>query len=67
VGLDHVSLLDCAGISTSANDYYNSDVRSSRRADRVLEYKLKVRYRCWVYCNENKVLKVMLQFCILSG
>ncbi len=30
-------LLDCARISTSVNDYYNSDVRSSKRADCSLE------------------------------
>jgi hypothetical protein len=42
MGLDCVSLLDRAGISTSANDYYDSEVRSSRRADRVLEYKSKI-------------------------
>jgi hypothetical protein len=41
VGLDRVSLLDHAGISTSANDYYNSErCLSSRRADCGLEYKL---------------------------
>ncbi len=42
MGLDRVSLLDCAGISTSENDYYNSEVRSSRRADWLLEYKSEI-------------------------
>jgi hypothetical protein len=32
MGVDRVSLLDHAGISTSANDYYNSVRCSSRRA-----------------------------------
>ncbi len=40
--LDHMwvliaYLLDCAGILTSANKYYNSDLCSSRRADWLLE------------------------------
>jgi hypothetical protein len=69
VGLDHVSLLDCAGISTSANAYYNSDIRSSRRVDRGLECKLKARYRSWVYRNENKVLIIVSYdsvFCLVD-
>jgi hypothetical protein len=61
-------LLDRAGISTLANNYYNSEVRSSRRADQGLEYKLKARYRSWVCCFENEVLKVMLDsvFCLVD-
>jgi hypothetical protein len=27
---------------------------------------LKAKYRCWVYCNEHKMLKIMF-FCVLSG
>ena len=98
MGLDHVSLLERAGISTSANNYYNSEVRSGRRADQGLEYKskqdtevgyivvssdirssrgadrgleytLKVRYRSWVYPNENKVFIIVSYnsvFCLVD-
>ncbi len=41
MGLDRISLLDRAGISTSANNYYISEVRSSRKADQGLECELK--------------------------
>jgi hypothetical protein len=41
VGLDCIFLLDRAGIPTSATNYYNSEVCSSRRVDWGLEYKLK--------------------------
>jgi hypothetical protein len=43
------------------------EVHSSRRADWGLECILKVKYRCWVYCDENKVLNIILPVCILSG
>ncbi len=39
----------------SEND---AEVRSSRRADWGLKYILKAKYKCWVSCNENKVLKL---------
>ncbi len=29
------------------------ELHSSRRADQELKYKLKAKYRCWVYYNEN--------------
>jgi hypothetical protein len=35
-----------------------SEIHSSRRADRGLECIQKAKYRCWVYCNGNEVLKL---------
>ncbi len=68
MGLDCVSLLDHAGVSTSAKNYYNSEIRSSRRADWVYEYKLKTRCRGWVCRFENKVLKLCYNsvFCLVD-
>ncbi len=45
-----------AGVS-AAHQEQITEVCSSRRVDQGLKYKLKARYRCWVYCNENKVSK----------
>ena len=68
MNLDPVSLLDRAGISTSENDYYIVKYALERRAEWRLEYKLKARYRSWVCCFENEVLKVMLDsvFCLVD-